>query len=163
MRVQCSWHEKEALWRKREWHVLKSRKLQACGDTSTIKLFLSCIPLVCLRKAWNLLSGCDHTTKMSSIYLSQSSGFKALLDRNVYSSCPMKVVASAGASLVPMARPQVCLKTKLSISKMLLLRTNFNRSERNWGCGWPLKTFMTYICVDALFVKGNEITIIGIL
>ena len=32
-------------------YILKFRKLQACGDTSAVKLILSCIPLISLRKA----------------------------------------------------------------------------------------------------------------
>ena len=47
--------------------------------------------------------------------------FLGLLFRNASSSCPMYTVANAGANLVPMAMPLVCVKSKLSILNMLFL------------------------------------------
>ena len=58
---------------------------------------------------------------MSSIYLTYKVGFLGLLSRNASSSCPMYMAANAGANLVPMAIPWVCVNSKLSNLNMLFL------------------------------------------
>ena len=50
-------------------------------------------------------------------------------------------MAKAGASLVPIASPQVCVKCRLSNWNMLFLSTYFNKSNRNTFCGCCLNIF----------------------
>ena len=71
------------------------------------------------RNLWNSVSGRAQTRKMSCIHLTRNSGFMALFSRKVYSNCPMYIVASAGARLVPISRSQVCVKRKSSNWNML--------------------------------------------
>ena len=59
------------------------------------------------RNSWKSCNVCGQIRKMLSMYLFQSVGLSGCADRKFSSRLPMYIVARAGASLVPIAMPQV--------------------------------------------------------
>ena len=110
-------------------------------ETLLVNFILFRCLLRSLKKSSNSFREWAHTRKMSFIYLTQSVGVFSLLFKNASSNCPIYMVASEGANLVPIARPHVWVKTKSLNLNTLFFSMYFSRSSWKTFCGWFLKIF----------------------
>lgn len=91
------------------------------------------------KKSENSFLVCVQNMSMSSIYLCHSRGRSTSPVKKSCSTSAITSVANAGANLVPIARPHVCLKKCPSKVNTLLCSTCLSKSRRNTKRGWCLK------------------------
>ena len=120
-----------------------------------VKLILCVCSLRRVKKRRNSSLVCDQNNTMSSMYLRHKSGLTVSCARKFSSTSAITRVASAGASLVPMARPYVCLKKCPSKVNTLLYRTYLSKSNKNtkreWCLNGQVKVVIARSCVMLVY------------